>query len=339
MGETIYVHIGPHKTGTTSIQHALLVNQDILKKRGVLCPQTGRPWHNSAATHNLAWQLRNPNGVRFKKNDGTWDELLEEIRTTRRIDKVLLSSEDFCLLRLEQFQAMGEHLRDYDTKIILYLRRQDQALQSLWAEFVRNNNTPGDIECFYDWLENNNYSYPSFDYLSIVNKLETVFSRENVILRIFDPSDFKENLFFDFLDLCGIKYKGCQIPPNANVSSGVKTIEAIRLVKSRIEFKTLDKEIWSYLVRSIDQYGNRIGWNDVKMNYLDEGLSETIMQHHQAANDIIAQQYYQREHLFPIRAAKKKATTTFLYDDFTKDELVDLFSFLLKKLSVRVPKK
>ncbi|QFT83272.1 hypothetical protein FIU89_21805 (plasmid) [Roseovarius sp. THAF27] len=40
--KTLYLHIGLHKTGSTSLQSALFENLDLLKARGYLLPEAGR---------------------------------------------------------------------------------------------------------------------------------------------------------------------------------------------------------------------------------------------------------------------------------------------------------
>jgi len=47
----LYIHIGLHKTGTTSIQNFLTLNENILSKKGYLYPATGR---KGQAQHLLA---------------------------------------------------------------------------------------------------------------------------------------------------------------------------------------------------------------------------------------------------------------------------------------------
>jgi len=54
---TLFIHIGPHKTGATTIQHGLGLNEKILRRKGVLIPKSGRPFPKNGGVHNLAWQL------------------------------------------------------------------------------------------------------------------------------------------------------------------------------------------------------------------------------------------------------------------------------------------
>lgn len=57
MTKSIYIHIGPHKTGTTTLQFSLFLNKDKLKKNGILYPDSGIISAKLPGHHNLAWEI------------------------------------------------------------------------------------------------------------------------------------------------------------------------------------------------------------------------------------------------------------------------------------------
>ena len=64
--KTVYLHIGTHRTGSTSIQRFLANVEEALAKRGVIYPKTGRPdtdWSNRYGHHLLHWSLVGKHGV------------------------------------------------------------------------------------------------------------------------------------------------------------------------------------------------------------------------------------------------------------------------------------
>jgi hypothetical protein len=87
---TTYIHIGTHKTGTTSIQWALNRHREALERRGFLYPRAGVPAEHDGH-HNIGWELYG--GAAFRAEHGSTDDLLEEIRASER--DVVLSSELF----------------------------------------------------------------------------------------------------------------------------------------------------------------------------------------------------------------------------------------------------
>lgn len=77
--KTVYLHIGTHRTGSTSIQRFLANGEEALADRGVIYPKTGRPdteWSNRYGHHLLHWSLVGKNGV---SSDQVWRDLQEEI--------------------------------------------------------------------------------------------------------------------------------------------------------------------------------------------------------------------------------------------------------------------
>ncbi|MDF1521089.1 MAG: hypothetical protein P1P73_11510 [Brevefilum sp.] len=337
MKKKIFLHIGPHKTGTTTIQIGLKHNENMLEKHKILCPNTGRTSQQSVGNHNLAWVLLYPQIENFNPKFGTWDDFHNEVINKPKAKKIIITSEDFSSLDLNQISHLREILKNFDVKVILYLRRQDKILQSTWVEVVRNAWTKVKVESFFDWVDNNNYSATTTDYLSIIKKWETVFSKEDLILKIFNPSNFKGTLLEDFLLSCEIKINKIINPPNANVSPGVKTIEAIRLIKANLNFSEFDRKSWNFLVECITSFGDKYDWNNSKINYLNKDLSEKIMNCHRDTNKIIAKEYFQRDCLFKEDSIIENSASKFLFEDFSKDEIIHLFSYLLTRIDQKHP--
>jgi hypothetical protein len=127
---TLDVHIGLHKTGTTSLQAFFATNDRILKQLSIGYPQTGR---KKNAHHWLAWSLRSVDSLScllpalHEECSGLEHALVscEEFSHTF-LDAAVL--EQFCRLARERF-----HVR-----VIIYLRRQDQLKESVYAQVVRD---------------------------------------------------------------------------------------------------------------------------------------------------------------------------------------------------------
>jgi len=332
--KTIYIHIGPHKTGTTTIQHALYSNEDRLLQAGILCPKSGRSFPSSAAIHNLGFELLSYKR-KFDPKYGTWKDLQKEIfHSDERIHKVILSSEVLSVLDLRQIRFIKNILKNYNIKIIMYLRRQDEAIQSSWVEHVRNAGQKPIIDSFFNWLKKFNYRVGNTDYLNIIKKWQQIFSKTNMILRIFDPSQFRGSLFNDFLLLCNENISDLNECPNLNVSPGVKTIEAMRLIKNNLNLELIHDQLWNNIAGKIVKFGDIKMWNLEKVNYLDKELSEKIMSRYTKSNQEIANQYFNRKQLFSFRNLGDKLINNFEYDDFTKSEIIELYSYLIEQVAI-----
>jgi len=334
--KTLIIHVGPRKTGTTTIQIALLHNQDRLLKNGVLVPEIGRGYPDSAAQHNLAWELLNYNA--YKRDLGNWEDLLKFLEN-RTEQKVILSSEVFSSLDVEKISKIREYLKQYDVKIITYLRRQDQAFQSIWAQNTKTGESEKVNGDFYNWLDHNQsfINRHGMDYYKLLDKWSSVFGKDNIIVRVLEKNQLNGTLFSDFLLACEVdnpeRYKTCK---NQNVSPGIKTIILISELKKRLEGK-LDRKTRVRFYSQIGLFGLRQGWSDQKLNLIDEKTYNKIMGRYNKNNQKIAQEYFGREDLF-LEPFNEKDLTRFSIEEFDPKEILDAFAYAYEMILADQPK-
>ncbi len=139
--KTICIHIGTHKTGTTSIQAFLASNRERLRLHGVYVPRAGTTDPRSGH-HNLAWQLRGD--PRYDPECGTLDDLLAELGAVDERHAVI-SSEDFeyCVQYPEQLTGLEQMLRaaGWEPWYLVLFRDQPSYAVSLHAELLRHGLT------------------------------------------------------------------------------------------------------------------------------------------------------------------------------------------------------
>ncbi len=134
----LYVHIGTHKTGTTSFQAFLRNNVSVLASAGIYIPTAGTI-STISGHHNIAWQLCGD--TRYSEACGSIDTLAKEIENCGA-DKAILSSEDFGHLisvrsgfnEIEsKFNSIG-----WDVCFIIVFRDQKSYAWSLYREFLKH---------------------------------------------------------------------------------------------------------------------------------------------------------------------------------------------------------
>lgn len=139
----LFIHIGMHKTGTSSIQYAMHRNHDILLQNGYLYPLTGR--HPLAyVQHDLFFRAlasAPPAGGVFAIAETVDPEvlfraLLQEISLTN-CNSVILSAENFWLLQSSEISRLGEWLADFEILPIIFIRRFSDFADSLHLTRVR----------------------------------------------------------------------------------------------------------------------------------------------------------------------------------------------------------
>jgi hypothetical protein len=156
----MYIHIGTHKTGTTSIQNFLGANREALKNGELYVPLSGT-LGPASGHHNIAWELRNDE--RFRSNFGTVSDLIAELRGVD-CDKAVLSSEDFEYLSRypERLKFFDDKLRElgYERNYIVFLRNKGDYLFSLFCELQKHQGIDEDYQSLRKQVRTNGYIIP-----------------------------------------------------------------------------------------------------------------------------------------------------------------------------------
>ncbi|MGZ8369959.1 MAG: hypothetical protein ACXWVH_02770, partial [Caulobacteraceae bacterium] len=148
----LVLHIGTHKTGTSSSQRFFAKNAFELAQLGVRYLETGRD--GGLNHHLLGWAARDDIDYAL------WERVRGEIsENSARIH--LISSESFWFS--DPAKVRSQIPQDQPITIVAYVRRQDKYLQSLYKQAV----VGGRKMDFDTWL-------PKFkfrgDYLEVLNK-------------------------------------------------------------------------------------------------------------------------------------------------------------------------
>ncbi len=131
----VFIHIGTHKTGTTSIQFFMERNRDLLKKKNILYPLAGIPHEsNLFGHHELAWSFYKGHDENQPEND-QWTRLKTEIKLAGS-QRIVLSTEDFYNPQFN-IASMKKELAGMEVKIIVYLRNYIGFLRALYFEGIK----------------------------------------------------------------------------------------------------------------------------------------------------------------------------------------------------------
>ncbi|WGV25122.1 hypothetical protein [Halotia branconii] len=199
---TIYLHIGMPKTGTSSLQKILFNNRDKLLEAGYLYPMSGirhnakevedRYCHNLLALCFLDFKEKNDLLSQFP----TWESLKTEIDSINP-NNVIISAEAFnfydVFYKPETIAKIKDLLNDYEIKIVIYLRKQDDFLESCYRYMVNIGACRVGIQEFFNEFKH------MFNYYQILENWAGIFGYENIIVRRFVKNKSKNNNFDDFL--------------------------------------------------------------------------------------------------------------------------------------------
>ena len=144
MAERLHVHLGLHKTGTSTIQNWMNGHRDALGAAGCLVPAAGM---SDGAHHGLAYELLGHPKV--EPGRSALADLRAEIARSGAAD-VLISSEEFERLAAGEVDALRRAVGIADIRPILYLRRQDAYLVSDYGQQVKMGASLPDLDAYID---------------------------------------------------------------------------------------------------------------------------------------------------------------------------------------------
>lgn len=145
MKSGIFIHIGLHKTGTTTLQRFFAHNEGVFNDHGFFFPRACRENKADQIIHsNLSWELMH-HGM-FDPALGTHADLVEEISNGPPQRSWVISGEG--LSRLPKPVRFLKAFEGRPLTVIVYVRDPVEAAPSLYSEQLK----AGCIETFEPWI-------------------------------------------------------------------------------------------------------------------------------------------------------------------------------------------
>ncbi|WP_444921189.1 hypothetical protein ACJJID_01565 [Microbulbifer sp. CnH-101-G] len=204
------IHIGTHKTGSTSIQDVLYNNHVTLRDKGIFYPIMDiTKWNGH---HPIAWQL----GVDHPYRDATLDTraYLDKIIESFTFEKMVLSSEDFEFLGGAGISTLKKWVPAHSYQIVVYFRNFFRYIQSDYQQNVRSYSVrySGTIQDFF--VEFN--FYERINYLKTLKRWSSVFSSDSIQVYSFEKVG---NVVEHFLKLLKVEGKDTSLHSNVGLNS------------------------------------------------------------------------------------------------------------------------
>jgi hypothetical protein len=141
---TRLLHIGPHKTGTTTVQAAFHQNREELRHQGI--------HYAGSRSQPMSAAMAAARGTRLATDSAAsedrWSGLVQEIDTTSA-GRTVISSEFFCEADEQHIRTIVTDLGIARTHVVVTLRPLVKILASQWQQYMQNRLTMS-----YDhWLE------------------------------------------------------------------------------------------------------------------------------------------------------------------------------------------
>lgn len=240
----IFLHVGPHKTGTSTIQNWLSANRDVLRAEGALYP--GRSLNHN----NVANQLRSGRA-------GLFGSIVDEIRGAPPGTRVILSAEAFSRIYGEERERILRELVAWPVTIIYYLRRSWERAASAHTQGLKNLYRFGPVMAKVE------HRVKQGDY----QNLQSWTAHDNCRLqvRVFDKSEWPNgNLIEDFLSVVGLpgleSGTGYVTVPNRNEMPSLSALRLYASADAR-QVESLDHRAKVNVRIHLETITSQLGWN------------------------------------------------------------------------------
>lgn len=287
----LYLHIGTHKTGSTTIQHWLRENSEKLKSEDYYYPMEGAYFYPPEASPSLlAHAVLGNKPAYLGQTVIDYDSCVADIKRdieASTCSNIIISSEHFSNAftydAVKKVHDLFVDLFDSIT-VIIYLRRQDARIESSWAQAVKSSLSNLSFDDFYD----QNLLNPKWDYFNLLKPWIDFFGEAAIKVRPFEKSQFLNgNLLHDFLSLIDLNIRPL-VQDRRNISPSAEFLEVIRcfscsndLYKTKVHFNKL---IYTLRVK-IDQ---------TKYTFMTPDQRKFILEKYRESNSNVARYYLKR---------------------------------------------
>jgi len=285
-----YVHIGPHKTGTTSVQWFLRENRAELLNYEYFVPESGNV---HGGHHPMVRELCGQD-VRHHHNSAA-AKFIEALHGTE-CEAVVISSEalEGLLRKKECASTFFNHIRELrlEPRLVVFPRNQPQLINSRYVEVIRGFRRSEPFQAFVsEEIDHRTFKYP--DLIALAKG----FGAE-LIARPFTGPIIVGGVVADFLQAIGLdpsKFGDTKIRRNPTAGPFTVSVarDALRLIANsgrrltRVQARRCKRELSRYLE------ANALA--DTGYCGLSNALARQIEEHWQRDNDEFAQKVWQKQ--------------------------------------------
>lgn len=329
--KTLYIHIGTPKTGTTSIQNFCGLNREKLREQGVLYPIMNYHYERKSVNRNgyfLTGTIKE-NGTRNKEKEKQVfnSELQYIVDCFKDYDTILLSDESIWWATSTRRKGLWKDLKkhseqhNYQIKVIVYLRRQDQFMMSRYNQKLKTDFIAS-TQSFDEYFADMNGRFKCvMDYREKIDNIAKSISKENVIVKRFDRNYFYNgDLNQDFLHILGVKVddRFQQLKETANTGISVQSGE-IKRVLNRLKPITMADN--NKLIKILKECEEVLPESNTSLMSTDE--VKAFMEQFVDSNESIVDEYIGDGK--PLFDYTYKETTAWDYNDKNYNEELILF--------------
>lgn len=197
----LFLHVGPHKTGTTSIQKFLLDNRVELFKSNLVYPKRFQTIFGHHKFRDVAQKEAFSDEDLAFFNDESSD--------------FLISSEDFISLNKQNFEYLRNAFESKQVIVLFTWRRASFKLYSIWQETVKHGGTQSFFAYYHEHLARPAQSQMLSADIKL-NMFCNVFGKNNVKIIDYESSTRGNTLLQDFVSCLDLEWDPSFVTPENN---------------------------------------------------------------------------------------------------------------------------
>lgn len=311
----LLIHIGTHKTGTTSIQRFCSNNRDALRRIGLWYPPTEiGPFPKHYAHHRIAHAIAGRDGERGEREARQFFERVA--KRSKGDETCLISAEPMYRHHLpplrphgddsppteeekqDRFKRYAQAVRrcteGFDVTIMVMFRRQDLYLESLYAEQVMATGYDQTIERFAVERQ------PLLEYATRVDDWASVFGRDAVSVATYEKSMLDRPIERTFVEWTGSDWSSdFEIGARHNVSLTRALVEFKRLINANGRGVEANNQIR----RWVEELGRQAAAGEISLldlgkYYLQPRDRRDLLRANEEGNCRLSREYLGRNALF-----------------------------------------
>lgn len=290
----LYIHIGSHKTGSTTIQHALKEKSESGLKEGWRYVKTPKCVKELMVVNEYNSTIVNNFKKALKKNIKPHNEVTHHVMSS---ESIMGNPDNGYKNSAIVARILREATQEYDVSIIVYLRRQDDFVESMYTQNIHQGRS-FDFNTFFDAFK----STEALNYRRILNDFELAFNKENLIVKSYHMAS-KMGLLNDFAGVIDSRLLLESTKKRKNPSYSKSALEIARICNPN-----LNKEDQWKMRTSLQ--ASMMKSKEESFSFLSPDLREEFLRKHVSSNKDIADRYFGGDlsKLFPLsddRASEK----------------------------------
>lgn len=327
----LYIHAGMHKTGTTSIQHALGRNVETLKQAGIISPESGL-YPLVRAHHHAVWSLYEHPTHHYDAKHGRFVDLIAEIRQSD-YDHFVISSEEFFVCGDAELAKLKAILADDIHPIwIVYIRNPAEWITASWSQRIRLGDSTISLQERIDSEKTNRLE-------NSIKKIATHFGIKNFRLYIYDEVIQTGNLvdhFWQAIDVPARTIPHLVEPERQNVSPSYLTVDLMYHIGQFTNFDSPTmkaKPLTPRYYKWLWEFDEHLLWKYGKIKLrLTPQQRRQIHDLYASGNRKIANAFFQHDRLF-LDEIPDKQKPYHAPPQLNRDDLFRLLVFLRERIT------